>query len=55
MRNASPLRVEGHLLTSERTGIGCMLESNRSGEICVSVVVDGGSAFRSGIQEVMCR
>ena len=35
------------------SGIGCMLESNRTtGEICISVVVRGGAAFESGLQEV---
>ena len=33
-------------------GIGCMLESNHSGEVYIAVVVNGGSAFRSGIEEV---
>ena len=34
-----------------RAGIGCMLEQNRSGEVYISVVVNGGSAFHGGIRE----
>jgi C-terminal processing protease CtpA/Prc len=35
----------------QRAGIGCMLESTGNGELHVSVVVPGGAAHASGLQE----
>ena len=35
------------------SGIGCVVENNHNNEMHVSVVVKGGAAHQSGIQEVL--
>lgn len=35
------------------SGIGCVVEKNHNNEMHVSVVVKGGAAHQSGIQEVL--